>query len=91
MGRTIRELAQEACDVQGACNLSGVVQGFARAIADLRELPEHGGSDWLCKHPIVVAWADKVASMCHVQWDAGAERAMEAHRRCEELRRELPK
>jgi hypothetical protein len=85
-GRTVAELAREACDVQNASNLSGVVLGFSRAIADLRALPEYTGGDWLCSHPVVTAWADKIASLCHIQ-DIGCDRAIDAHSRCEALAR----
>src|SRR5262245_49583869 len=35
--RTIQDLAQEALDVQNACNLSGVVYGWGRSISRLRD------------------------------------------------------
>lgn len=47
--KTIQQLAQDALDVQNACNLCGVAQSFARAMIDLgefcngtKERNEHG-------------------------------------------------
>jgi hypothetical protein len=64
--RTIAELAKEAIAVQDACNLSGVVHGFSRAITRLRTLLEaqgKGGTDNVNRHPICVLWADKIADL----------------------------
>lgn len=86
-GRTVAELAREACDVQNACNLSGVVHSFARAIADLMASPDYTGTNWLRSHPVVVAYADKIASLCDIQ-ELCNNRAMDAHDRCEALARD---
>jgi hypothetical protein len=59
--RTLAQLAQEALDVQDACNLSGVAQGFGRAMVDLRHVI--GGGDELRAHPITLLWIDKLADM----------------------------
>lgn len=61
--RTLRELAKEALDVQDACNLSGVVHGWSRAITRLRELLGRVGTDELNSHPINVMWSDKCAHL----------------------------
>jgi hypothetical protein len=64
--KTIAELAKEALDVQDACNLSGVVHSFSRAITDLREIARAEGwecTDKINQHPIVVMWSDKIASL----------------------------
>lgn len=67
MPRTLKQLAQEALDVQDACNLSGVVHSFSRAITDLREnLPDAGTSE-INNHPICRLWADKIAHLTHTQ------------------------
>ena len=64
--RTLRQLAQEALDVQNACNLCGVAQSFARAMIDL-----HGhcpaGTDERNTHPITIAWLDKMNSLAGIQ------------------------
>ena len=64
--RTMRELAQEALEVQDACNLSGVVHGWGRSIMRLRKLlnqEKQVGTDILNTHPINQLWADKVGSL----------------------------
>lgn len=60
--RTLQQLAQEALDVQDACNLSGVVHGWHRAMEDLCELLRaSGGTAERNTHPINQLWASK----CH--------------------------
>ena len=64
--KTIQELSKEALQVQDACNLSGVVHGFSRAMTDLRELSRQEGwegTDNLNSHPIAVLWSSKIASL----------------------------
>lgn len=60
--RTLEELAQEALRVQDACNLSGVVHGFSRAMHDLFDTlhAQGAGTDEINRHPIAQAWASKV-------------------------------
>lgn len=65
MSKTIKQLAQEALDVQNACNLSGVVHGFSRAMSELCALVP--GTDARNKHPVAVLWADKVAHLTGTQ------------------------
>lgn len=59
--RTLAQLAQEALDVQDACNLTGVALSFSRAMCDLRTLV--GGGDSLRAHPVTVLWMDKLMDM----------------------------
>ena len=54
-------LARDAISVQGACNLSGVVRGFAQVVKALSRLGITG--DALRRHPVVVLWLDKLYSM----------------------------
>jgi hypothetical protein len=61
--KSLRDLAQEALDVQDACNLSGVVHGFSRAITRLRELLPQAGTKEINRHPICVLWSGKIASL----------------------------
>jgi hypothetical protein len=70
---TMRELAKQALDVQDACNLSGVVHGFSRAITRLRELLPNAGTDEINHHPIAVLWADKIK-------DVAGDNVFEAYR-----------
>lgn len=61
--KTLAQLAQDALDVQCACNLSGVVHGFSRAITELRELLPKAGTDEINQHPISILWSSKIASL----------------------------
>jgi hypothetical protein len=62
MSRTIQELANEAIQVQDACNLTAVANGLARAT---KALKEHGF--YSPAHPILQLWADKIASLTNTQ------------------------
>lgn len=73
--RTMQQLAQEALDVQDACNLSGVVLGFGRSITELRQhLTGTPGfcTDALNQHPICKLWASKIADLSRVEYGAMA-------------------
>ncbi len=74
--KTIKELAQEAIDVQDACNLSGVVFSFARAMTDMCE--HVSGTDARNTHPICVLWADKIAHLTGTQ-GLGNDAVMKAY------------
>ena len=65
MSKTIKQLAQESLNVQNACNLSGVVHGFSRAMTDLCE--HVSGTDAKNNHPICILWADKIAQLTGTQ------------------------
>lgn len=65
--KTLKELAQEALDVQNACNLSGVVISFTRVIQELKlHYPGDSAHDFN-KLPIIAMWADKIASLTGTQ------------------------
>lgn len=68
--KTLKELAQEALDVQDACNLSGVVHGWHRSMerlcAIMRELPDYSGTDMVNTHPINKLWASKVYDLTNM-------------------------
>ena len=59
------KLAEEALAIQDACNLSGVVFAFKRAMQTLCELSheEGKGTDWRNRHPVSVLFASKIASL----------------------------
>lgn len=63
--KTMKELAQEALDVQNACNLSGVVHGMSRVMTTLWEhaKEQKQGTDWVNTHPCAILWAHKI---CHL-------------------------
>lgn len=65
MSKTIKQLAQEALDVQNACNLCGVAQAFARAMSDLGQYTK--GTDERNQHPITRVWLDKLNSLAGIQ------------------------
>ncbi len=77
--RTMKQLAQEALDVQDACNLSGVVLSFGRAIGELRENNPSMGTDWINSHPICCLWSDKIAHLTGTQ-SYGHEKVIDAYR-----------
>ena len=83
MSRTLKELAKEAIEVQDACNLSGVVHGWSRAMSELFELLKDG-TESKNTHPINQLWASKchdLARMGTSEWEAYHE----AYSKCKEL------
>lgn len=82
MSKTLQELAQEAIDVQNACNLLAVVNGMSRALSDLRGFVS--GSDELRNHPITLLWADKVSHLTGTQ-DIGNSVVMKAYAAAHDL------
>lgn len=81
--KTMAQLAEEAMQVQDACNLSGVVKGMDRAIANLRELGITG-TDEIRNHFISVMWACKIADLCGMVC-ANVEPFNTAWNKCNEL------
>jgi hypothetical protein len=75
--KTIEELAQDSIDVQDACNLSGVIHAFARAMSNLRELFPNLGTDLLNRHPISVMYSSKIASLTGSETFTAFSRAYE--------------
>jgi hypothetical protein len=61
--RTLKQLAQEALDVQDASNLSGIVHSFSRAISRLRELMPTASTRDINRHPICLLWIDKLVDL----------------------------
>ena len=57
--KTIKQLAQDALDVQNASNLCGVAQSFAKAMIDLGEYCK--GTKERNEHVITKAWVQKLA------------------------------
>lgn len=63
---TIQQMAQQAIDVQNACNLSGIVRTFAEITSAMRT--EHGMDTPTCnRHPVCVLFAHKIADLVGVQ------------------------
>lgn len=74
--RTMAQLAQEAIDVQNACNLSGVAHRFARVMSDLCALGLD--TDARNRHPIAILWSDKIAHLTGTQI-VGEDGVMQAY------------
>ena len=67
MNKTLKQLAQDALNVQDACNLSGVAHGFSRFFDALSDLDPHMGTDAKNAHPIAKLWSDKIAHLTGTQ------------------------
>jgi hypothetical protein len=84
----LKELAQEAIRVQDACNLSGVVHGWHRAMEDLfsvlRGPPHNLGTDGVNTHPINQLWASKCHDLARMGL-SDCEAYGKAYRLCIEL------
>ena len=66
--KTMKELAQEALDIQSASNLSGVVHAFSRDITDLRahlekEFGDKFSTNILNEHYISVLFSTQIAHL----------------------------
>jgi hypothetical protein len=61
--KTLKQLAEEALAIQDACNLSGCVHAFSRAMTDLRANLPNAGTDEINTHPIAVMYASKIESL----------------------------
>ena len=68
--RAYERAAEDAIQVQDACNLSGVVQSFAKIVSEVlwpmaREQKQ--GTDWVNQHPISKLFADKIVDLARVR------------------------
>lgn len=59
--RTNVRMAQDAMDVQSACNLTGVAQSLARHTITL--MKEGKGTDWVNQHPVVILFAQQISHL----------------------------
>jgi hypothetical protein len=62
-------LAQEALDIQNACNACGLAQRFAEVMRELKSCSRSNGTSWTNQHPITRAWIDKFTSLAHMKLD----------------------
>lgn len=62
---TLWRLAKDAIDVQDACNLSGVVHSYSKALSELWKVADFlgEGTDWVNTHPVAILYASKVGSL----------------------------
>ena len=86
--RTLAMLAEEADFVQSACNLSGVVHGFSRAISRLRQLHPNEGTEFFNTHPICVLWADKIKDLTRANDERVIQAYLEVRKLYEEIKKE---
>lgn len=84
MKRTMRELAQEAWDVQDACDLLALAERFGEVMKDLRALLPDAGTDELNNHHVARLWADKIAHLTSTQPHHGLDTLNEAYQWCRE-------
>lgn len=56
-----RKHYQDALDVQSACNLSGVVFSFARAMQAICDSPDNTGTEFKNNHAIARLYAEQIA------------------------------
>ena len=77
---TIQQAAQEALDVQNACNLSGVAKSFADVLdAIWTEARKQGkGTDFVNTHPIVTLFLSKLVSLNQHDTDLAFSMAYDA-------------
>lgn len=54
---------RRALIVQDACNLSGVVKSLAELVSRLWKEPDCTGTDYINRHPLVVLYVNKLASL----------------------------
>lgn len=65
--RTVKQLAQEALEIQNASNLSGVVHSFSRAMTELRENNPNRSTEFFNTHPIAILFIDKLCSLARME------------------------
>ena|SRR3990167_6879392 len=66
----LRKAANDAINVQDACNLSGVLYTWARHQEVLRDVCKGNGSPEYFHHPVNIMFASKVASLMRVETDS---------------------
>lgn len=63
---TIQDLAKQAIEIQNACNLSGIVHAFSKAVTVMRT--ELKMDTPTCnRHPVTVLFLDKLNSLAGIQ------------------------
>lgn len=80
-GRSVKELAQEALEIQNACNPLGLSKGYARALQELRWALEVEGkpndTDAISFHAINRLWLDKLCDLARYNRSGGSDNMME--------------
>lgn len=87
--KALNTLAGDAISVQDACNLMGVVNGFSRAMTDLREVLTQAkmptDTNAINNHPICRLWASKIHDLTGMGFSDSVSYA-EAYDTCRKLR-----
>lgn len=67
--RSVPQLAQDALDIQNACNLSGVAHAFSGAMSALWTHAHAAGmgTEWINTHPITIAYVSKLVSLARCE------------------------
>jgi hypothetical protein len=61
-------LAKQALEIQGASNLCGIAQAFARVMKEINACDQNKlGTEFASQHPIVHLWIDKFAHLAHYE------------------------
>ena len=81
---TLQQAAADAITVQSACNISGVVHAFARAMYAITDdcRAKGQGSDAARGHPITLLFVDKLRSM---GWNPSPMAFAAAYADCEKM------
>lgn len=82
--QALRRLAQQALQVQSACNMSGIAQTFARVVLELRSLHPEFGTEMINMHPITQMWVSKLHTLAGMGL-SDVEQFGSAYKTCEEL------
>lgn len=86
--RTLKALAQEAIDVQNACNPMGISKSYAAALLELSQRLRldklDASTDAMCCHPIARMWACKVHDI-HGMGLSNTDRFSDAYIACKDL------
>jgi hypothetical protein len=91
--RTMAQLAQEAIDIQNACNIMGISKSFAKVVQEVRDLIEVDRKknpvsftrhENVNSHPVVRLWASKIHDMCSVSIEEDVAYS-EAYLECQRL------
>lgn len=82
---TVQQAAQQALEVQNACNLSGVVKSFEAILVEVLWPAGHqsGGTAWVNQHPISKLFASKISDLTRVEY--GNQAFSNAYDDCEAL------
>jgi hypothetical protein len=78
----LAQLAQQAIDVQNACNPIAIANGMVNAMQELRKLGIVG-SEELATHPVTQLWVAKLSYLCGLEEDSVSVAI--AYHRCYEI------